>query len=485
MIGGGAAGAGKSFALLMDPLRYIHIPGFGAVIFRRTNPQIRNEGSLWDTSLDLYTTLGAEPKDTNLQWTFKIPSNARGARVRFSHMEYEKNRFDHQGAQYPYIGFDELTQFTKSQFLYLMGRNRSPIASVKPCIRATCNPDPDSWVAEFLSWWINQETGFPIPERSGVLRYFTTDSDQFVWGDSVEEVYDKCAHIFDNPKLTGINPHDLIKSATFIPGDVYENTELMRKNPEYLSNLIALPEEERLRLLEGNWKVRTDGMSLFDYVRIRDLFSNYIETQDDYYITVDVARFGHDLATVYVWRGFEVCEINIFRKSKTTEITQQIEKNREQYKVPKSQVLVDQDGVGGGVVDEGGYVGFSGGSPALPDPKTEIKENYANLKTQCYYRLADKVNMNQLRITTDNIFVDGERTNTLKVGSKTYTVEQLIMEDLRVIKRKDPDDDGKRQINSKEEQKNALGGRSPDNGDSLMMRVYFDLKNESFFFSAL
>lgn len=483
LIGGGAAGAGKSYALLMDPLRYKNIPGFGAVIFRRTTPQIRNEGGLIDTSTEFYPLIGGEW--TDLQWTFRIPDNIRGSRVRFRHMEYEKNMYDHQGAQYPFIGFDELTQFTKKQFFYLLGRNRSPIANVKPCIRATCNPDPDSWVAEFLEWWIDQETGFPIPERSGVLRYFTVDADQYVWGDSYQEVIDRCPHIFDNPKLKNVDPQHLIKSVTFIPGDVYENKELMKKDPAYLGNLLAQSEEEQLRLLHGNWKIRTDGTSIFNYVKIRDLFSNFVEDNDSKCIICDVARFGSNLAVIHVWQGWEIVKILIFTKSKTTTITNAIEREREAYKISTSRVLIDQDGVGGGVVDEGGYVGFSGGTPAVEDPNTEIKENYKNLKTQCCYRMGNRANAGKIRINLNEVYVDGVRTDVVKIGKKEYSVKQLIIDDLRVYKRKDPDKEGKLEINSKEEQKNALGGRSPDNGDAFIMREYFELNDDSVFFSVI
>ena len=175
LIGGGAAGGGKTYALLLDPSRYFGNPRFGGVIFRRTTPQIRNEGGLWDTSVELYSPIGGVPKESSLKWKFPW-----GSKMTFTHIEYDKDVLSHQGAQYPYIGFDELTHFTKKQFFYLLTRNRSA-HGIKPCIRATCNPDPDSWVAEFISWWIDQESGFPIPERNGVLRYFISDSGHLVW----------------------------------------------------------------------------------------------------------------------------------------------------------------------------------------------------------------------------------------------------------------------------------------------------------------
>lgn len=478
VIGGGSAGGGKTFALLMDPLRYIDNPDFGAVIFRRTTPQIRNEGGLWDTSELLYPLIGGESRQTNLEWVFR-----RGARVKMAHLEYDKDVLNYQGAQIPYIGFDELTHFSEKQFWYMLSRNRSG-SGVRPCIRAGCNPDPDSWVAKLLEWWIDQETGFPIPERNGLLRYFVKDGDHMVWGDSVKEVIDKCPHIFGREELKGRDHSDLVKSITFIRGDVFENKELLEKDPSYLANLLSLDDELKARLLDGNWKVRSDGLSLFDYIKLQDLFSNFVPTGSRY-ITCDVARFGRDLCVIKLWEGFRVVKIRILTKSKTTDVVQEIEKLRELGKVSKSDVLVDQDGIGGGVVDEGGYCGFSGGLPALEDPATKIKENYANLKTQCTYRIAERVNRGEVSVSLDDVIVDGVPSNRVNVGSKTYAVEDLIRDDLRSFKRKDPDAEGKKKMSTKEEQKNALGGRSPDCGDTFIMREWFELRKKSSFYGAI
>src|SRR5699024_3011847 len=155
VIGGGAAGVGKTFSLLLEPIRNISVPNFGAVFFRRTSPQIRNEGGLWDASQKIYNSLsGANPKETLLE--YHLHDNVK---IKFSHIEYEKNKFDWQGSDILLICFDELPHFTESMFFYLLSRNRST-CGVKPYVRATCNPDPDSWVAELIEWWIG-ENGFP------------------------------------------------------------------------------------------------------------------------------------------------------------------------------------------------------------------------------------------------------------------------------------------------------------------------------------
>jgi predicted phage terminase large subunit-like protein len=238
---GGGAGGGKTWGLLMEPLRHIGNPQFGAVFFRRTTVQIRNEGGLWDESATLYPRLGAEPKEHELWWSF--PS---GAAVSFAHLEHDKTRFNYQGAQIPLICFDELTHFTPTQFWYMVSRNRS-MCGVRPYIRATCNPDADSWVATLIAWWIDQETGLPIPERSGVLRWFVRAGDNLVSADSPEELAE-----YRMPDGTPIPP----KSLTFIPAKLTDNKALMAADPGYMASLLALPLVERERLLGGNWKIR-------------------------------------------------------------------------------------------------------------------------------------------------------------------------------------------------------------------------------------
>ncbi|PBC23487.1 MULTISPECIES: phage terminase large subunit [unclassified Mesorhizobium] len=247
---GGAAGGGKTWALLMEPLRHVANPGFGAVFFRRNLTQVRNEGGLWDESEKLYPGLNAQPRSApDLSWTFPA-----GATVSFAHLEHEKTIYNWQGAQIPLICFDELTHFSAKQFWYMLSRNRS-MCGVRPYVRATCNPDADSWVAEFISWWIDQETGFAIPERAGVIRWFIRIGDTIIWASSREELAHHVNPIDGEP----IPP----KSVTFIPAKLSDNALLMAADPGYLANLMAQPTVERERLLGGNWKIRPAAGLLF------------------------------------------------------------------------------------------------------------------------------------------------------------------------------------------------------------------------------
>lgn len=249
---GGSAGGGKTWALLMEPLRHIANPQFGAVFFRRSTVQVRNEGGLWDESEKLYPAIGASPKEHVLQWSF--PS---GASVSFAHLEHDKTVLNWQGSQIPLICFDELTHFSAKQFWYMVSRNRS-MSGVRPYIRATCNPDADSWVAEFISWWIDQDTGLPIPERAGVLRWFVRIGDAIIWADSPQDLAHHTA-----PNEDGIDSPIPPKSVTFVPAKLSDNRALMAADPSYLASLMALPTVERERLLGGNWKIRPAAGLLF------------------------------------------------------------------------------------------------------------------------------------------------------------------------------------------------------------------------------
>jgi predicted phage terminase large subunit-like protein len=243
---GGAAGGGKTFALLMEPLRHMANPQFGAVYFRRTMPMITAEGGAWDKGHELYVPLGARMIQAP-QLTAVFPS---GAKLSFRQLQYEDSVHDWQSAQIALELFDELTQFTRRQFFYMLSRNRST-SGVHSYVRAATNPDPDSWVREFISWWIDDETGLPIPERSGVLRYFVRVDDTLEWADSPDDL------------IARFGPEVDPLSVTFIPSSVYDNRALLERDPAYLAKLKALPRWEREQLLGGNWNARASAGMIF------------------------------------------------------------------------------------------------------------------------------------------------------------------------------------------------------------------------------
>ena len=244
VIYGGAKGGGKTYGLLIECLRHTRNSTFAAVIFRRTYPQINQEGGLWDTSERVYPFAGAKGSRGNCAWYF--PS---GATVSFRHMENEMDRYSWQGSQIPLLCYDQLESFTEKQFFFMFGVNRS-VCGVRPYIRATCNPEP-GWLADFLQWWWDPETGYAINERGGVVRYFVRVNDAIRWGDTAQELRDKF-------------PNCQPKSLTFIPAFVEDNQILMLSDPGYMSNLLALPLVERERYLHGNWKIKATAGTIFN-----------------------------------------------------------------------------------------------------------------------------------------------------------------------------------------------------------------------------
>lgn len=123
---GGAAGGGKSYGLLLSPLRYKNVPGFGCTIFRRNFNQIFAQGGLWDESMQIYRGVrGSDPKYARGQWWFRDKDGSIVSKVTFAHIERDEDVHKWQGSQICEIGFDELTHFSEKTFFYMLSRNRS------------------------------------------------------------------------------------------------------------------------------------------------------------------------------------------------------------------------------------------------------------------------------------------------------------------------------------------------------------------------
>lgn len=239
---GGSKGGGKSFCIRIAPLRHINKLGYHAVIFRRSLPKIRASGGLWDKSMELYPKLGGHPNRSERKWEFPA-----GSTIKFWHLSGSDSWTDWQGSEVSLFEFDQLEEFTQTQFLKILGCGRST-CGVKPQIMATMNPDPKSWLRKFVDWWLAPD-GYIDLEKNGVIRYFTVVQDeddlpQFLWVDK------------DWRDANGQPP----KSVTFIVSDVWDNPALLEQNPEYLSSLMAQNAVDRERYLGqrgrgGNWNI--------------------------------------------------------------------------------------------------------------------------------------------------------------------------------------------------------------------------------------
>jgi predicted phage terminase large subunit-like protein len=255
---GGEAGSGKSAALVLECARNHDLPGFGAIVFRRTTKELAGAGSIWELMRGWFPALGARMKSNPFTATF--PS---GASVVLDHLQYEEDKFSHQGKGYGLICFDELPHFTESQFWYLWSRARS-MSGVRPYMRATMNPTPDSWVKKLIAWYLDDEGRYIRPERSGVLRYFYRVDDSLDWDRDAAAL--KARH----PEQVGADGQQIEPTSfTFILGLLADNKILEQKDPGYRAKLMSLPRVERERLLGrdnrgGDWKIKASAGLFFN-----------------------------------------------------------------------------------------------------------------------------------------------------------------------------------------------------------------------------
>lgn len=215
----------------------------------------------------------------------------------------------------------------------------------------------------------------------------------------------------------------------------------------------------RMRLKDGIWEYDADPCVLIKYDHISDLFTNTVDYQEEKFITIDVARFGNDKTVVMLWQGLFVYKIIVYEKQDLETTKEKIRQLAADEKIPYSRIIADESGVGGGLVDGlSGIKGFLGGSkPIIRDGKEDI-ENYQNLRTQCFYVLAEYITGHKIGIECED-----------------EKMKQDIVEELEQIKSVDSETEGKLKIIGKDEVKENIG-RSPDYSDCLSMRMWFEIK---------
>jgi predicted phage terminase large subunit-like protein len=247
---GGSFFGGKSVSIVMEAGRNVDHPKYRGVIFRRTYTQITDAGGLADIASILYPKLGGVPTDNRVLW--KFPS---GATVKFNHLQHDSDMFKYRSSQFCFLGIDQIEEFPMEAVFYLRARNRaSPGYNRKVYFRASCNPEP-GWLADLLSWWWNSDTGYPIKERSGVIRYFTRKNGEILWVDK-------------NWTDGNIKPI----SFTFVPSKMEDNKIGMQNNPDYESTVSTMDNVSVERYLKGNWLISySGGMFQKDWFKIIEL----------------------------------------------------------------------------------------------------------------------------------------------------------------------------------------------------------------------
>lgn len=261
---GGHAGGGKTWWLQREALRHYANPLHRAALLRRTSKQARKPGSIWDSSTQMYQPFGARSRENSLDHLFNS-----GATISIGGCEHNKNRFDYDGSQFSFIGFDQVEGFTEIMFWYIALSRARTMSGIPTRIGATANPvhpkeETGGWLAVLLmrGGWIDEDTGYAIGEMSGCVKWFYRDRGDVHFFDTSdgarEQFFDKAAR--------GVNPI----SMTFIEAKLADNKILEEADPRYRGNLEGLPWIDRKRLIGGNWKVSSAGGGIFrrKWVRI-------------------------------------------------------------------------------------------------------------------------------------------------------------------------------------------------------------------------
>lgn len=213
---GGAAGGGKSDAIVAEALRQVHIPHYKGLILRKTYPQL---AELVDKTLNYYTRAFPRAKYNSSTHCWTFPS---GAKIYFGSMQHTKDRLRYQGQAYDYIAFDELTHFTFDEYSYLFSRNRPNGPGTRCYMRATANPGGVG------HGWVKERFIIPAPPMTTIW-----DTVKIRFPDGREE--------------------ERRKSRVYVPATVFDNPKMLQNDPDYITRLASMPEAEKQALLYGNW----------------------------------------------------------------------------------------------------------------------------------------------------------------------------------------------------------------------------------------
>ena len=401
---GGSAGGGKSWlgCLWITTLCLQH-QGIRCLIGRSVLTQLKL--TTLNTLFDLLGSMGLKSGE---HFTFNGQSNVltfyNKSEIVFKDLAYNPSdpNYDSLGSLEISAAFiDEAAQITSLAFSIVKSRIRYKLNeyNLTPKVLMTCNPSNN---------WIKKDFYLPFVQD-------TLQSNQvFI------------------PSLPMDNPH--------LPAS-------------YIEMLKELPPQQRKRLLEGDWDYLEDSDSLFKFDEITSsVFKFEPNPTDKKYMTVDVARFGDDRSVVMIWVGLALISCHIYRKVSTTELSSEIKDLMKFHGIHPQQVIIDSDGVGGGVADQIRGTNFVNNARPLHE------QNFTNLKSQCYVKLSE-------------LFREGR----ISINLLEPAVVEDLTQELLAIKLKDVDKDNKVGVMSKDEMKRILG-KSPDLSDALMMRMYSEIK---------
>lgn len=398
---GGGVGSGKSFIACFDAVTIcLKYPGARNLLSRAQYSDF--QFTTLKTLKEMLKTLKLRNKvDYSFNMTTKTLKFKNGSEIVFPHLEYMPDDPDFErlnGFELTRAYVDEGSEIHRQCFNVLrtrVGRCEATNNKVKPKILITSNPKK-CWLKEY----------FVLPHKNGTI----SEDTKYIF-----------ANYLDNSKnLTN----------------------------DYIDAILSIEDDlTRSRLVDGNWDYDDSNLKIFDYNSLNNMFGKvYIELigAGKKYITIDVARFGKDLTVIGIWQGDYLYYIETIKSNSIEELYNRVRSLQAEHNIPNTQVVADEDGVGGGLVDFLKCWGFKNNS---------VSENYQNLKTQCIFQTAKLINEGALFI------------------KDCQYKEQIISEFDKY--RKVETNDGKLKCTDKKTLK-VLLGRSPDFSDMIIMRRFFD-----------
>ncbi len=266
----GGRSSGKTELITMADLLFAGDSNFRSVKFRRTYKQLTRAGGLWQKANTQYKFFNAKPNKSDLKYVF--PS---GAETSFGYCDNMDDAESWRGSELSMIAFDEINHHEWQQIAMLQTCLRSQ-AKMNSMMIGTCNPDEDSWVYQMFlkGYYIDEETGFPIEDRNGKIRYYIIDpvTENPVFADNLEFFEENYPDLIrpTNP-VTGEQMYVEPKKFAFFSLCIWDNPIAQKLNPKYVAELVALPPYKRDTQLYGNWLAKATKNKMFRREFLRGL----------------------------------------------------------------------------------------------------------------------------------------------------------------------------------------------------------------------
>lgn len=445
-------------------------PNWRGVFLRNNLGDLRSGGGILDEFKSMYRggVTVAESGEPHVDF----PSGARVDVTHIADQTREKVRQRFKGRQYDLIYFDEMTGFTWECFTEVCTRNRGR-GKWTGKIRGTTNPDRNHWLRQFLDWYIGVD-GFIREDRDGVVRYFYMAGEtvkDVVWGDTKEDVYRQCKIQIDrqlakiNGKTGKATYKDMIRSFTFYLGRMSENTDSIDNNSGYVGAVAMTGGRSAEQLLEGNWNVSPDDDldSAITASEANQILLNDPQTNNDKWVTADLADVGTDNFVCLAWDGFHVIDTLVLAHTTPRQNAERLEMFAASHGVGNNHIIYDATRA----LYINDYIPEAVPFISSRKPFGMYGRMAMRLKDECYLRLVDMIKNRRISISeqvADKVYE--HQKNKARVTFANEFIEECL-----VVAFKDVGS-GKLTLLTKREMNQKLGkGRSMDVLDPFAMRM--------------